>query len=185
VMNSTNGKQTLLTPLTNSSSSVTESGGGCIVNVEVTEFPSIVLWGQGPTPSTGPVPPITPAANGICKAVDGQALPTGVYCASALPVWANLTANDFVECPSGVIAQCTDGGVCTATGNGKAACTPDPTAFCNNRTLGLYCNPSWHKPAPDWPDQFVECPNNLPQLCNQTSPRCVQHDTTVQCSESE
>ena len=180
VMNSTNGEQSPLQPKASSSSSSFASSS-CVVTLPmVNEMPLIVLLGQAPAMPTGPVPPITPKPAAICKGLDA-----GIYCNSSLPSWANLTAEDFVECPSAVITRCADGGVCAPTGNGTAQCAADPKAFCNGKSLGLYCDAAWPKPAKGWPDRFVECPNGAAELCPSGTPKCVQTSATnVKCGIS-
>ena len=175
VMNSTNGEQSLLKPKTPTASAVASS---CTVTLAaVNEMPLIVLLGKVPDVPTGPVPPITPKSSAICKGLDA-----GIYCNTSLPSWANLTAEDFVECPSAVITQCPDGGVCAPTGNGTATCAADPSAFCNGKRLGLYCDTAWPKPAKGWPDRFIECPNGAAELCPSSAPKCAQTSATnVQC----
>ena len=144
-------------------------------------MPTILLWGVAPVPPTGPVPPITPPPSGVCKHAGGQPLPPGLYCAGALPSWANVSVNAVVECPSALVTQCPGGGVCTPTGNGTASCAPDPAAFCSGRVRGLFCDPAWQKPTPDWPDRFVECPGTEPELCPTQAPHCVQAGLTIRC----
>ena len=175
VMNSTNGDQFPLHP----SATATDS---CVVTIaQVTEMPTILLLGAPPRPRTGPVPPLTPPPNGMCKDTSGKALPNGIYCAGSLPKWVNLTSNDFVDCPSGTISHCPNGGNCTITGQGTASCTPNPKAFCDEKVLGLYCDPGWPKPSPSWPDRYVECPSSSADLCPEDAPKCRQQGTTVRC----
>jgi hypothetical protein len=179
VMNSTNGAQFAISGLAAGAGS--GRAGGCVVRLDVSEMPSIILLGAAPQPAIGPVPPISPPPSGICKTASGAALPTGMYCAAALPSWANLTANDMVECPDGTISECADGGLCVATGNATAACAADPHAFCTSRDVGLFCDAAWPKPTPRWPDRYIACPSSHAELCPEAAPNCSQRGLTVDC----
>jgi hypothetical protein len=96
VANSTLGKQSAL-------QTTTLSTGSISVTVQASEKPILILLGVGPSPMSGPVPPIDAPVPFVCKRRDGSTLGPGLFCdsnASATP------SGSYRVCPSGAQEVC-------------------------------------------------------------------------------
>jgi len=143
--------------------------GGKVV-LQVGEVPVIVLVGAGPPePPTGPVPPVDKPVAYACKARNGTALATGLYCGDGSP---NATAGSgYRVCPSASMQQCPNGQLCSQVAASSITCVANPESQCHARKAGLYCSTA-PKPGKKWPDAYVVCPSMQSFNCPAAAPTC-------------